>query len=94
MTQFSKSPQTRSSLEKRATCLGMSDYEALKTMLLDAGRLFPEERRELVQLLGRAERLEAVYKDAEAVVHAYLCTGIAGAPTQDAVIRLRGRVHL
>ncbi len=45
-------------------------FPALKAMLADAGRLYPEERTELVGLLGRVERLEQVNKDAEALVEA------------------------
>ncbi len=46
-------------------------YPALRYLLTaDVGRLFPEERRELVGLLGRLERLEKVNEAAEAVADA------------------------
>ncbi len=37
-------------------------YPYLNTMLADAGRMYPEERLELVGLIGRVTRLEALTK--------------------------------
>ncbi len=50
-------------------------YPALRYLLSNAERLFPEERQELVSLLGRVERLEAVHRDAEALVNALVDGG-------------------
>ncbi len=45
------------------------DLDAL-SLLLDTNRLYPDERRALVSLLGRVQRLEKVATDAGAVVDA------------------------
>ncbi len=51
-------------------------YPALRTLLVDAGRLYPEERLELQSLLGRVERLEVVNAAAtELLEHSHLAVG-------------------
>lgn len=48
----------------------MPNYDALRYLLDNPSRLFPEERLELQSLIGRAERLEKVNIAAEAFLKA------------------------
>lgn len=48
-----------------------NDYPALRYLLGNPERLFPEEREELMTILGRIQRLENVNHDAQELVDAY-----------------------
>lgn len=49
------------------------DYPALRYLLTTPERLFPEERLELVQVLGKAERLRLVEEKARVRIPACVC---------------------
>lgn len=48
----------------------MNDYPALQYLVDHPEKLFPEERLELVSILGRIRRLEQVNRDAEKLIDA------------------------
>lgn len=48
----------------------MENYPALRYLIDNPERLYPEERLELISLLGHTVRLEKVLTDADALVQA------------------------
>lgn len=58
--------------------MAKDDYPALRTLLTDTRRLYPEERRELITALGRVTRLAVAEAMAAVRIPACVCDPAKG----------------